>query len=214
MEKSIKATFLLGDSILRELFKPIAQVAKSLIDHVMCEIYSVGQLVYKIGFEFLGKQQKHTLVKILIENITCSSGIARDNCLDVLVDLCSLRLSTKTTTNAFSNPLVSYSMEIKALLDFIEYFSLSQIRKVYFIICSIAYSNQTATSTINTSKSAAALPALPTSSYQPSYSSGGEGPSRADFSLVSNNTLQDNLHILINKQLSSNVLKYKVSFEI
>ena len=196
IEKSVKDAFNLGESILKELFKPLTQMAKSLIDNSASEIFTVGQIIYKIGFEFLNKPQKHALVKILIENITCSNGQARDNCLDVLKDLCSLKLASKTTSNSYSNPLVVYSLEIKALLNFIEYFNLDQIRKVYSIICSIAYSNQTATSTINTSKE----------TIQPSY------PSRADFSIVSNNTLQDNLHILINKQLSSNVLKYKVNF--
>jgi hypothetical protein len=33
--------------------------------------------------------------------------------------------------------------------------------------------------------------------------------SQSDLSIVSNNNIQDNLHILINKQLSSNSLKYK-----
>jgi hypothetical protein len=208
IEKIIKATFSLGDSILKELFKPITQIAKSLIENSATEIFTVGQIIYKMGFEFLNKQQKHAIVKILIENVSSSSESCRDNCLDVLKDLCSLKIASKTTTNSYSNPLVVYSLEIKALLNFIEYFNLEQIRKVYSIICSIAYSNQTATSTINTSKTS--LPILPTSSYQPSFP--GSAPSRADFTIVSNNTLQDNLHILINKQLSSNVLKYKVIF--
>ncbi|RNA17617.1 Fanconi anemia group D2 [Brachionus plicatilis] len=76
-------------------------------------------------------------------------------------------------------------MQIKTLLDYIEFFNLSEIRQVYTIICSIAYSHP--------------KPSAPESISVISSSQSFTKPSN----------IQDNLNILINKQLSSNSLKHK-----
>jgi hypothetical protein len=179
------------------------QVAKSLIGNAAVQVFSVAQYIYRKCFEKLEKRHKHAVIQILIDHVTCSSTSSRDNSLDVLIELCS----------TCGEALVSFSLELKCLLNYIEYYNLSQIRKVYSIICSIAYYSSAA------SKSSSALeklPPLPTMSQMNATSSSSllvnqkrVPPSlqhQADTSLSS---VQDNLHILINKQLSSNVLKYK-----
>jgi hypothetical protein len=164
IEKSIINTLKSGNIMLKELFNSIILIAKSLIQSPFSSVSSIGKCIYKYGFEFYDKKFKNKIITILVDQITCSSDNSRDNSLDILEDLCIKNIDN----------VVSYSMEIKTLLDFIEYFNLNQIRKLYFIVCSIAYSS-----------------------------------SDSDSSIKSNNNIQDNLHILINKQLASNILKYK-----
>ena len=197
IKSMIQVTFKYGHSLLKELFSSICLVAKSLINNPNSSVYSVAKLIYKTGFEVLDKKHKHMIVNILIDYITSSNGSPRDHSLDVLLDLCTGVTQKK---NASVN-LVQYSMELKTLLDYIDYFTLGQIRKVYFIICSIAYSNDLASSTMN-------KPTIANISSSISSMINTQ-QSQSDLSIVSNNNIQDNLHILINKQLSSNSLKYK-----
>lgn len=187
IEKSIEIVLKHSKSFINELFDPICIVAKSLIQSSNNCVFSIAQSIYKISFHTLDKKFKLDLINILVEHITCSSGPSRDNSLDILADLCS---------KANPNPLSPFSMQIKTLLDYIEYFSLTQIRKVYFVICSVAYSISKPIS-------------QPSASISAISCSLANRSSSIDTSLITTNSIQDNLHILINKQLSSNSLKYK-----
>lgn len=183
------------------MFDPLTNVAKSLIINLNAQIYSIGQFIYKKSFENVDKRQKHSLIQILIDHITCSSNQSRDNSLDVLIDLCS------------NNQLVPFSLELKSLLNYIEYFNLGQIRKVYFVLCSIAYASLTNESkTATKSLSVSSIPVIPSSfdmnskrTAPPSMSQHSHQPEPD----INPSSIQDQLHILINKQLSSNVLKFK-----
>ena len=182
LEKLIKKVFEFGQNIMKDLFGSICLVGKSLISSYIPEISFLAQLVYKIGFERLDSKFRQSLINIMTEHIICSSGPARDNCLEVLCDL------SENSHIDDDCPLVQFSMQIKTLLDYVEYFTLSQIRKIYFIICSVTCSSFSASSTR----------LLSTSSSRICF----------DNSLASN-SLQDYLIILINKQLSSSELKFK-----
>jgi hypothetical protein len=141
--------------MLREMFDSICLIARALIQCSFGSVSSIGKHVYTSGFEYFEKKHKHELVKILVDLVICSSDFCKDNALDILIDLSQTK------------HLVQFSMEIKTLLDFIEYCNLNQIRKLYLIVCSIAYNKN------------------------------GE----------SSNSIQDNFHMLITKQLGSNILK-------
>ena len=186
------------------------QLAKSLIGNVNVHVYTVAQFIYKKSFELLERRFKHLLIQILIEHITCSADSSRDNSLDVLLDLCTVANSSASIS--------AFSLELKSLLNFIDYLNLAQIKKVYFILCSIAYSASSSNAAIN-AKLLEKLPSV--SSIQSQAYPSSSIPSTA--STVSAHkqiqptpstdfnpsAIQDNLHILINKQLSSNILKYK-----
>jgi hypothetical protein len=197
---------------MNELFDPVMQVAKSLISNANVQIFCVAQFIYKRAFVHLDSRHKHSLVQILIEHITCSSSAGRDNSLDVLMELCS---SSSKNEPASYNSLLSFSLELKGLLNFIEYFNLSQIRKVYFVLCSIAYSTSGGGGATNNNNVPSLLEKLPSVSLISSQAGGSSQSSRklpANIQHQANlnsNAIQDNLHILINKQLSSNILKYK-----
>jgi hypothetical protein len=201
--------YLKGKTIMNELFDSLMLLAKSLISNANVQFYSVAQLIYKKAFEHLDTRHKHSLVQILIEHITCSSSATRDNSLDVLMEICSA--SNKNEQSNY-NSLLSFSLELKSLLNFIEYFNLSQIRKVYFILCSIAYSGNSGTE----NNVPSLLDKIPSVSIISSQAGGSTQNSRQKLPAniqhqpnLNSNAIQDNLHILINKQLSSNVLKYK-----
>jgi hypothetical protein len=123
----------------------------------------------------------------LIEHCTCSSSnSSRDNSLDVLIDLCSLTTNTTST----SNPLVVFSLELKQLINYIEYFNLSQIRKVYFVLCSIAYAAKTAQPKELMDKLLPQMSAISSQmglSSQQQNSASSMGPSQSQSSTMSSN---------------------------
>jgi hypothetical protein len=85
-------------------------------------------------------------------------------------------------------------MQIKSLLDFVDYFNLAEIRKVYFIICNITYSKMFDSNNDNSNQKLSNLCSTKISNDSMTFAS---------------NNINDYLHNLINKQLSSSLLKYK-----
>ncbi len=150
--KVIGLNLKLGESILKEMFQTICQVSKSLISSPIQTVSNMGQFIFKNSFENMNEKHKQDLVNTLIEDIISTNGHIRDNCLDVLIDL--------------STNLAAFTTEIQGLLDFIEYFTLSQIRKIFYVVCCLAYN-------------------------------------------YSNQEIQDQLNMLINKSLASSSLKQK-----
>lgn len=192
-EKCIECVFKYGTKILKELFNAVLSMAKSLINSSNDDISCIGNSIYTIGFVRLGDRNlKKHLISALLELINCSNGPATDNSLDVLMDLCR-----QQSTN---HSLVPYSSQLKTLLDNLEFFNLNQIRKVYFIVCTVAY--------LNGKRISGSEPSV--SSIETSLLN-SENPRQlsADLSLTTNSNIQDSLHMLINKQLSSSNLKSK-----
>jgi hypothetical protein len=154
-----------GTSIINELFENISSMAKLLIICSSNEFSKIASVIYKTSFEVLDFKYKQIVINTLIEHVISSVSLERDNALNILYELSS------HNKNASLRP---FSIALKCLLDFIDYFNLNQIRKLYFIMCSLGY-NAESIQTTQTSTS----------------------------------VILDTLHIMINKQLSSNQLKYK-----
>lgn len=122
VDDTLNNVFKLGPLILKELVDPILLVSKSLIGHYNEEVHSTGAKLYTLGLFNLDKELKRRFVDSLVDLISSSSGSARDNCLDVLVDVCTKKPLL----------LVPFTTQLKGLLDYIESFALGQIRKVFF----------------------------------------------------------------------------------
>lgn len=154
-----------GTSIINELFENICSIAKSLIICPSSEFSKIASVIYKTSFEVLDFKYKQVVINTLIEHVISSVSLERENALHILYELSSQNKSTS---------LRPFSIALKSLLDFIDYFNLNQIRKLYFIMCSLGYNAESMEST-----------------------------------QASTSVILDTLHIMINKQLSSNQLKYK-----
>lgn len=174
IEKSCLTFIKFSKNFAKEVIDPLKKIYKSLIIHG--EFTSIGQSIIRDLILNNDKSTRLDVVNYLLELIINYTGPIRENSLDVLVCLSSPEKESVLTP---------FQMQIKSLLDYIEYFNLSEIRKVYTIICSIAYSHP--------------KPSAPVSISIISSSQ----------SFINSNSLQDNLNILINKQLSSNCLKQK-----
>lgn len=114
----------LGPLVLKEMFEAILLVSKSLVGHFIEGVHTTGAKLFKLGLVNFERDLKSQLVESLVELITDSHGPARDHCLDVLVDVCTRKPTL----------LVAFSANLKSLLDYVEFFSLEQIRKVYFLV--------------------------------------------------------------------------------
>ncbi|CAF0743300.1 unnamed protein product [Brachionus calyciflorus] len=176
LEKSCETFISFSKNFGNELLDSLQIMSKSLIQNPPSDLANIGQIIIKNEFLIYEKKNRQELLNFLLELIINYNGPLRDNSLDILVSLSS---------NKNENVLASFQTQIKTLLDYIEYFNLSEIRKVYLIICSVAYSHP--------------KPAAPNSISVISSSQ----------SFCKPNSIQDSLNILINKQLSSNCLKYK-----
>lgn len=175
VEKSSLIFVQYSTSFASQVLDLIQKLSKALIQSGEGEFASIGQSIIKYLFLNYEKNVRQQVLSYLLDLITNYTGSIRENSLDVLVSL---------TSKEKEGVLMPFQVQIRSLLDYIEYFNLSEIRKVYSIICSIAYSHPK--------------------------------PAPASISVISNsqsfikpNSIQDNLNILINKQLSSNCLKHK-----
>lgn len=176
IEKSSLIFIKFAKNFAWEVLDPIEKLSKSLIQSGEGELASIGQSIIKDLFLNHEKNIRQQVLDYLLDLITNYTGPIRENSLDVLVSLSSIEKESV---------LVAFQVQIRSILDYIEYFNLSEIRKVYTIICSIAYSHP--------------KPLAPASISVISNSQ----------SFIKPNSIQDNLNILINKQLSSNCLKHK-----
>ena len=226
MELLIRQLFKLGKSVLKELFAPVCNiVAKSLIMQSANEsLTRTAKCIYRTALETSASspQYRRKLVHLLVELVaTCSSGdVTRDNVLDLLVEMCCDERRRDTCMPL----LAAHAVDIRGLLDYIEYLSLSQIRKLYLIVCSIAYAPLSASQQLQQQQQqqqqqqfmSSQSSCAPTSSMSVVRSSLAAATSSSNDTSTLNNTgsnsssnMQDHLFVLINKQLSSNELRSK-----
>jgi hypothetical protein len=198
-----------------ELYEPIVSLmAKSLISSSQTSVSSAGSLVYKIAFEHYDYKHRQRLVAALVELLLTNSACARDNCLDVLVDLVAnggfadRRRETAAAAGAAAataavNPMCMFVAQLRPLLDYIDYFSIAQIRKIYYITCSVAYSSQ------NVLSSTLLLNASSSSSMMHHELQEDRSMLEMNDLSISCNSLHECLYALISKQLASRTLKQK-----
>ncbi|XP_012587637.1 PREDICTED: Fanconi anemia group D2 protein [Condylura cristata] len=159
-EQLLEGTFCIHYMVLKDVCPSILCLAQSLLDSLDGSLISFGSLLYKHAFKFFDAYCQQEVVAALVTHVCSGSGPEVDTALDVLLDLVILDLAAMRQNAVF----------VKGILDYMDTLSPRQIRKLFYILSTLAFSRQREASS----------------------------------------HIQDDLHLVIRKQLASTVFKYKL----
>ncbi|XP_069792709.1 Fanconi anemia group D2 protein isoform X2 [Narcine bancroftii] len=156
-DQLLQAVFRSHALVIREYFSSVLSLAQTLLRSPDMSVVFFGSQMYKHAFMMFDSYCQQEVVGALVTHV-CSGFTAEvDISLDVLTDLVSQ-----------SSSMAAYAVFVKGILDYMENLSPQHIRKLFFILSTLAFNR-------------------------------GQESSH----------IQDDLHIVIRKQLSSTVSKYK-----
>ncbi|XP_075040029.1 Fanconi anemia group D2 protein [Mixophyes fleayi] len=142
--------------VLMFYFPSILSLAQTLLRSVEPSVVSFGSHMYKRAFAAFDRYCQQELIGALVTHVCSGYADEVDTALDVITEL----VSSHTAAVAL------YAVFIKGILDYLDNLNAQQIRKLFLVLCTLAFSQ--------------------------------EGIH-----------IQDEMHIVIRKQLSSTTLKYK-----
>ncbi|XP_063797494.1 Fanconi anemia group D2 protein [Pseudophryne corroboree] len=152
----LQNTFRSHTQVLMFYFPSILSLAQTLLRSAEPSVVSFGSHMYKQAFTAFDRYCQQELIGALVTHVCSGYADEVDTALDVIMDL----VASHTAAVAL------YAVFIKGILDYLDNLNAQQIRKLFQILCTLAFSQ--------------------------------EGIH-----------IQDEMHIVIRKQLSSTVLKYK-----
>ncbi|XP_038668229.1 Fanconi anemia group D2 protein isoform X1 [Scyliorhinus canicula] len=144
--------------VVREYFPSVLYLAQILLRSPDGSMVSFGSQMYKHTFMTFDSYCQQEVVGALVTHVCSGFTTEVDISLDVLMDLVSQSLST----------MAVYAIFVKGILDYMDNLSPQQIRKLFYVLGTLAFSR------------------------------GQDG-----------SHIQDDMHIVIRKQLSSTLSKYK-----
>ncbi|KAG8516892.1 Fanconi anemia group D2 protein, partial [Galemys pyrenaicus] len=159
-DQLLEATFCIHYMVLKDVCPSILSLAQSLLLSLDYSLISFGSLLYKYSFKFFDTYCQQEVVGALVTHICSGNGAEVDSALDVLLDLVILDLSAMRRN----------AVLVKGILDYLDNMSPQQIRKLFYILSTLAFSGQH----------------------------------------EANSHIQDDMFLVIRKQLSSTVFKYKL----
>uniref|UniRef100_H0WGZ0 FA complementation group D2 n=1 Tax=Otolemur garnettii TaxID=30611 RepID=H0WGZ0_OTOGA len=159
-EQLLQSTFFIHYLVLKDMCPSILSLAQSLFHSFDQNIISFGSLLYKYSFKFFDTYCQQEVVGALVTHVCSGNEAEVDTALDALLELVVLNPSAMKLNAVF----------VKGILDYLDNMSPQQIRKLFYILSTLAFSKQ-----------------VETSSH-----------------------IQDDMHLVIRKQLSSTIFKYKL----
>ncbi|XP_066102043.1 Fanconi anemia group D2 protein isoform X4 [Saccopteryx bilineata] len=159
-EQLLHSTFYIHYLVLKDVCPSILSLAQNLLHSLDQNIILFGSFLYKYAFKFFDTYCQQEVIAALVTHICSGNEAEVDIALDVLLDLVVLNLSAMRLNAVF----------VKGILDYLDKLSPRQIRKLFYILSTLAFSKQ------------------------------HEGSSH----------IQDDMHLVVRKQLSSTIFKYKL----
>lgn len=159
-EQLLQGTFGVHYLVLKDICPSILSLAQNLLHSLDQSIILFGSLLYKYVFKFFDTYCQQEVIAALVTHVCSGNEAEVDIALDVLLELVVLNLSAMRLNAVF----------VKGILDYLDKMSPRQIRKLFYILSTLAFSKQ------------------------------HEGSSH----------IQDDMHLVVRKQLSSTIFKYKL----
>ncbi|XP_066207881.1 Fanconi anemia group D2 protein isoform X4 [Saccopteryx leptura] len=159
-EQLLHSTFYIHYLVLKDVCPSILSLAQNLLHSLDQSIILFGSFLYKYAFKFFDTYCQQEVIAALVTHVCSGNEAEVDIALDVLLDLVVLNLSAMRLNAVF----------VKGILDYLDKLSPRQIRKLFYILSTLAFSKQ------------------------------HEGSSH----------IQDDMHLVVRKQLSSTIFKYKL----
>jgi len=157
-EEMLAAAFNSHSQILRDYFSDLLSLAEILLRSPDPSVCSYACTMYKLSFISFDLYCQQEIVGTLVTHIGSGYAAEADASLDVLSDL----------VESHPDVMAPFAIFIKGILDYLDNLTVTQIRKLFNMLSTLAFTNQ---------------------------QDGG--------------LIQDDMHIVIRKQLSSNSAKYK-----
>ncbi|KAM6162731.1 Fanconi anemia group D2 protein [Erethizon dorsatum] len=159
-QQLLEATFCVHFMVLENICPSILLVAQNLFHSQDQSITSFAGLLYKYSFRIFDTYCQQEVVGALVTHVCSGNEAEVSAALDVFLELTMLDLSAMRLNAVF----------VKGLLDYLDNMSPQQIRKLFHILSTLAFSEQHEASS----------------------------------------HIKDDLHMVIRKQLSSTIVKYKL----
>nr|XP_048714882.1 Fanconi anemia group D2 protein isoform X2 [Caretta caretta] len=157
-EQLLQSAFRNHSLVIKDFFPSILALAQTFLHSADPCVVSFGSCMYKQAFSAFDSYCQQEVVSALVTHICGGNDVEVDISLDVLTDLVTLHTSS----------LIRYATFVKNILDYTEKLNPQQIRKLFYILGELAFSQR----------------------QEDSY-------------------IQDDMHMVIRKWLSSTVPKYK-----
>ncbi|XP_038265461.1 Fanconi anemia group D2 protein isoform X2 [Dermochelys coriacea] len=157
-EQLLQSAFRNHSVVIKDFFPSILSLAQTFLHSADPCVVSFGSCMYKQAFSAFDSYCQQEVVSALVTHICGGNDAEVDISLDVLTDLVTLHTSS----------LIRYATFVKNILDYTEKLNPQQIRKLFYILGELAFSQR----------------------QEDSY-------------------IQDDMHMVIRKWLSSTVPKYK-----
>ncbi|KAM9680879.1 Fanconi anemia group D2 protein isoform 3-T4 [Dama dama] len=159
-EDLLQGTFYIHYLVLKDVCPSILSLAQSLLNSLDQSIISFGSLLYRYSFMFFDTYCQQEVIGALVTHVCSGNEVEVDAALDVLLELVVLSPSAMRMNAVF----------VKGILDYLDNMSPQQIRKLFCILSTLAFSKEHEASS----------------------------------------HIQDDMHLVIRKQLSSTIFKYKL----
>ncbi|XP_028335451.1 Fanconi anemia group D2 protein isoform X3 [Physeter macrocephalus] len=159
-EQLLQGTFYIHYLVLKDVCPSLLSLAQSLLHSLDQSIIVFGSLLYKYAFNFFDTYCQQEVIGALVTHVFSGNEAEVDTALDVLLELLVLNPSAMRLNAVF----------VKGILDYLDNMSPQQIRKLFYILSTLAFSKQHEASS----------------------------------------HIQDDMHLVIRKQLSSTMFKYKL----
>ncbi|TFK03996.1 E3 ubiquitin-protein ligase makorin-1 [Platysternon megacephalum] len=157
-EQLLQSAFRNHSLVIRDFFPSILSLAQTFLHSADPCVVSFGSCMYKQAFAAFDSYCQQEVVSALVTHVCGGNDVEVDISLDVLTDLVTLHTSS----------LIRYATFVKNILDYTEKLNPQQIRKLFYILGELAFSQR----------------------QEDSY-------------------IQDDMHMVVRKWLSSTVPKYK-----
>ncbi|KAJ6667764.1 hypothetical protein lerEdw1_016085 [Lerista edwardsae] len=116
--------------VMRDLFPAILSLSEIFVHSADACIVSYGSCMYKQAFTVFDSYCQQEIVGALVTHACGGNAVEVDVSLDVLIDLVSLHTSS----------IVPYAVFLKSILDYMDNLSPQQIRKLFHILSTLAFS--------------------------------------------------------------------------
>uniref|UniRef100_A0A2K5HQN0 FA complementation group D2 n=1 Tax=Colobus angolensis palliatus TaxID=336983 RepID=A0A2K5HQN0_COLAP len=131
-EQLLQSTFSVHYLVLKDMCSSILSLAQSLLHSLDQSIISFGSLLYKYAFKFFDTYCQQEVVGALVTHICSGNEAEVDTALDVLLELVVLNPSAMMMNAVF----------VKGILDYLDNIPPQQIRKVFYVLSTLAFSKQ------------------------------------------------------------------------
>ncbi|XP_061252199.1 Fanconi anemia group D2 protein isoform X3 [Bos javanicus] len=159
-EDLLQGTFYIHYLVLKDICPSILSLAQSLLNSLDQSIILFGSLLYRYSFMFFDTYCQQEVIGALVTHVCSGNEVEVDAALDVLLELVVVSPSAMRLNAVF----------VKGILDYLDNMSPQQIRKLFCVLSTLAFSKEHEASS----------------------------------------HIQDDMHLVIRKQLSSTVFKYKL----